>query len=393
LILRHRFSRIDLALLILEWHLRRLGPFGTVPLKIGIYLHLLFHFEMIEREKVAEAARAIKEYFSPVDPGEFEVETGIGAGDFREIVPQDFDGQIFAIDGSNVVVFDLGNISLNQIKAGYVVYRGTEWQRTVITYDDLFTADRENYRQQFNRYRKGIFGLEESFELKSEEELDRISTFFRDLQEHVALYEAAKEAKEGDVVLYDGGFSLWREPYYREVLKRIREVLNRIFERAEESGADLLAVSKSSKLSWGRGISRPLIGSADRFGSETVPDKPWCVRLSGKKVMPEEPWHGKTYVAKFHPLATHAFRIDAPDCTAEHIDEVLGRVAMYARSSESLGYPHALFRAHQDLKIPVQERNFNRLTLFEGLRVEGLTEQEIRGALDYHEILDGLRRR
>ncbi len=341
---------------------------------------------MIEREKVAEAARAIKEYFSPVDPKEFEAETGIRGSDFCEIVPQEFDGQIFAIDGSNVVVFDLGNVSLNRIRAGYVVYRGTEWQKTVVTYDDLFTADRENYRRHFDRFRRGIFGLAEPFELKTEEELDRISTFFRDLQEHVALSEAIKEAKEGDVILYDGGFSLWRDPYYREVL-------NWIFERAEERSVDLLGVSKSSKLSWGGEISRPLIRSADYIGSGAVPDKPWRVQLSGKKVMREEPWRGKTYVAKFHPRSTHAFRIDAPDQAAEHIDEVLGRAAMRARSSESLGYPHALFRAHQDLKIPIQERNFTRLSLFEELRAEGLNEREIQGALDYHEILDGLSRR
>jgi len=341
---------------------------------------------MIDREKLAETARTIKDYFSPVDPGEFEAETGILGRDFREIVPEEFDGDIFAIDGSNVVVFDLGNVSLNRIRAGYVVYRGTEWQKTVITYDDLFTADRKNYPLYFNRYRRGIFGMKEPFELESEEELDRIPTFFRDLQEHVALSEAAKEAKKGDVILYDGGFSLWRDPYYREVL-------NWIFELAEERSVDLLGVSKSSKLSWGGEISRPLIRSADYIGSGAVPDKPWRVQLSGKKVMTEDPWRGKTYVAKFHPRSTHAFRIDAPDHVAEQIDVVLGRVAMYARSAESLGYPHALFRAHQDLKIPMQERNFTRLSLFEELRGEGLTETQIRGALDYHEILDGLSRR
>jgi len=341
---------------------------------------------MIDREKLAETARAIKDYFSPVDPGEFEAETGILDRDFREIVPEEFDGNIFAIDGSNVVVFDLGNVSLNRIRAGYVVYRGTEWQKTVVTYDDLFTADRENYRLHFDLYRKGVFDIKEPFKLESKEELDRISTFFRDLQEHVALAEAAKEAKEGDVILYDGGFSLWRDPYYREVL-------NWIFELAEERSVDLLGVSKSSKLSWGGEISRPLIRSADYIGSGAVPDKPWRVQLSGKKVIREDPWRGKTYVAKFHPRSTHAFRIDAPDHVAEQIDVVLGRVAMYARSAESLGYPHALFRAHQDLKIPMQERNFTRLSLFEELRGEGLTETQIRGALDYHEILDGLSRR
>jgi len=360
--------------------------FDPSSLKISIYTDLLSPFKMIEREKVAEAACAIKEYFSPVDPEKFEAETGIRRSDFCEIIPQEFDGQIFAIDGSNVIVFDLGNVSLNRIRAGYVVYRGREWQKTVVTYDDLFTADRENYRQHFDRYRRGIFDIKEPFKLESKEELDRISTFFRDLQEHVALSEAVSEAKAGDLVLYDGGFSIWSDPYYREVL-------NKIFEQAKGREVALMAVSKSSKLSWGRGISRPLVKSTDHAGSKTIPDGPWRVLLTGKKAIDEDPWRGKTYVAKFHPLATHAFRIDAPDHVTEQIDEVLGRAAMYARSSESLGYPHALFRAHQDLKIPIQERNFTRLSLFEGLRAEGLNEKEIRGALDYHEILDGLRRR
>lgn len=205
---------------------------------------------MIEREKVAEAARAIKDYFSPVDPGEFEAETEIGASDFREIVPQKFDGQIFAIDGSNVVVFDLGNVSLNRIRAGYVVYREREWQKTVVTYDDLFTADRENYRHHFNRYRKVIFGLTEPFELKTEEELDRISTFFRDLQEHVALSEAVSEAAAGDLVLYDGGFSLWRDPYYREVL-------NKIFENAERRGRTFWPSANRASSPGGEGSQGP----------------------------------------------------------------------------------------------------------------------------------------
>jgi len=124
---------------------------------------------MIEREKLAEAARALKEYLAPVDPDEFEVETGIRESDFREIVPRDFDGRIFAIDGSNVVVFDLGAVSLNRIRAGYVVYRGTEWEKTVVTYDDLFVADRENYQRSFDRFRRGIFGLDEPFRLKTAE--------------------------------------------------------------------------------------------------------------------------------------------------------------------------------------------------------------------------------
>ena len=355
-------------------------------LKIGIYIDRQPKSEMIEREKVSEAARTLREYLAPVDPDEFEVETGIRESDFREIVPQEFDGRIFAIDGSNVVVFDLGAVSLNRIRAGYVVYRGTEWEKTVVTYDDLFVADRENYQRSFDRFRRGIFGLDEPFRLKTAEELDRMATFYRDLQEHVALFEAVLEAEASDLVLYDGGFSLWREPYHREVFTSI-------FERAGERGVALLAISKSSQLSWGRGIARPLLRSVDRVGCAAVSGSPWLVQLSGRRAMREEPWGGETFATRLHPGSTHAFRIDAPGRAAESIDEILGRVAFYSSSSESPGYPHALFRAHQEMKIPIQERNFTRLSLFEELRRLGFAQGDIRGALDYHEILDSIKRR
>jgi hypothetical protein len=274
-----------------------------------------------------------------------------------------------------------------------VAYHGTEWQKTFITYDKLFVADvgdysedEGGYSKQFDLYLREVFNLEGPFKIDSQKELDRISTFFRDLQEYVALYEAVKNANLGDVVLYDGSFFLWRDPYYVEVL-------DLIFEEAKDRGVDILGVSKSSKLPLSRRTSRPLIRSTDYIGSSLITDKPWFVELSGKNVIREESRRGKTYVAKFHQRSTHAFRIDAPEHVTDHIEEALSHVSAYSRSAESLGYPHALFRAHQDIKIPVHENKFIKLSLFESLRSKGLTEQQIRSALNYHEILDALRRK
>jgi hypothetical protein len=59
------------------------------------------------------------------------------------IEPIDFDGDIHAIDGSNIVVCDWSVAHLNRIRAGYAVYKGRNWRRTVITYDDVFLADPE----------------------------------------------------------------------------------------------------------------------------------------------------------------------------------------------------------------------------------------------------------
>jgi len=362
-------------------------------LKIGIYIKFQPQCEMIDKEKLAAAAEDIKSYFSPIEFDEYEAETGIRESDFREIVPLEFDGQIFAIDGSNVVVFDLGYVTLNHIRAGYVVYHGTEWQKTVITYDNLFNADVGDYSEddggystQFDHYLRDKFNLEGPFKIDSKKELDRISTFFRDLQEYVALYEAVKNANVEDVVLYDGSFFLWRDPYYIEVL-------DLIFEEAKNKGVDILGVSKSSKLPLSRRTSKPLIRSTDYIGSSFITDKPWFVELSGKKVIRDESRRGRTYVAKFHQRSTHAFRIDAPEHVTGHIEEALSHVSNYSRSAESLGYPHALFRAHQDIMIPINENNFIKLSLFESLRSKGLTEQQIRCALNYHEILDALRRK
>jgi hypothetical protein len=348
---------------------------------------------MIDKEKLAAAADEIKSYFSPIEFDEYEAETGIRESDFREIVPRESDGRIFAIDGSNVVVFDLGNVTLNHIRAGYVVYHGTKWQETVITYDNLFAADVGDYSEddggyskQFDLYLRDVFNLEGPFKIDSKKELDRISTFFRDLQEYVALYKAVKVADEGDAVLYDGSFFLWRDPYYVEVL-------DLIFKEAKNKGVDILGVSKSSKLPLSRRTSRPLIRSTDYIGSSLITDKPWFVDLSGKRVIRDESQRGRTYVAKFHQRSTHAFRIDAPEHVIDHIEEVLSHISAYSRSAESTGYPHALFRAHQDIKIPANENKFIKLLLFESLRTKGLTEQQIRCALNYHEILDMLRRK
>jgi NurA-like 5'-3' nuclease len=54
-----------------------------------------------------------------------------------------------------------------------------------------------------------------------------------------------------------------------------------------------------------------------------------------------------------------------------------------------LGYPHALFRAHRDIRITDQEGAFIRLQLLDLLGEKGSSESQIREALlDYHDVLD-----
>jgi hypothetical protein len=241
-------------------------------------------------------------------------------------------------------------------------------------------TDKRSYKWQFENYLKGIFNLHEFF-LKNEE-LDRLSTYFRELQEYIALKEAIDEAQRGDLVLYDGGFT-WKE-------RPLGKVLEKIFLAAEEKGVDLLGVSKSSSLSYGSAIQRPFLQHTSFAGSVLAPGLPWYVRLRDKNIDPgPDGWDGEIYVTRLDGRSDHAFRVDAPSYLSDRVGSPLGKLSAYSCSSECLGYPHALFRAHRDIRITDQEGAFIRLQLLDLLGEKGSSESQIREALlDYHDVLD-----
>jgi len=337
---------------------------------------------MVGKDRLEAVAGIIREYLSMSSDDQYLMATGVSPDDFIHMPGEGYDGQTFAIDGSNMVILDWSVARANHIRAGYVVYRGRQWLKTVTTFDDIFLADTKSYQEQFLRYLRAAFGLDR-FRL-DETELERLSTYFRELQEYLALSLALQEAKEGDLVLYDGGFALWKDRPFGQVLELI-------FERAAKKGVDLISVSKSSTFSWGQGISRPFLQHTGRLGRHYVPGRSWYLDLSGKRLEPNpspEKWAGRIYVAMFHPLAERAFRVDVPPYLVGRVGSVLAHAACYSGSAESLGYPHALFRAHHELKINQEEGHLLRLRLLDALGTSGLSEEEVRGSLDYHEILD-----
>lgn len=331
-----------------------------------------------EKSHLAAIAELIRDRIALNGTDQYCTETGVCKDDFIEIVPQDFEGQIFAIDGSNVPVCNWSVASLNKICAGYAVYKGCDWQRTVIMYDDIFLADRENYRDWFELYLKSFFGLNE-FALEKTE-LDRLSTYFRELQEYIALKDAVASASSGDVILYDGSFDVY-EP--------LRSALKKILRDANEKGVDLLGISKSSAISWGEGISRPFVQHTSYAGSVFVPGLPWCLSLKGKKVRPVPNWDGETFITRFEGRSGHAFRVDVPAYMTDRIGSALGKLIMHSCSAECLGYPHALFRAHRDIRIRDKEGHFLKLELMDVLSDMGIGEPQIRILMqDYHDVME-----
>ncbi len=324
-------------------------------------------------------AELIRDYISIGGIDQYCAETGVHKDDFIEIKPCDLEGMIFAIDGSNVPICDWSVASLNKICAGYTVYRGSDWQRTVITYDDVFLADGERYAEEFESFLKDFFGLRR-FSL-DKTELDRLSTYFRELQEYIALGDAIECADKGDIILYDGGFT-WKE-------RPLGEVLVETFKAAEKKGIDLIGVSKSSAISWGKGTSRPFVQHTSYVGSVVIPGLPWYLSLKNKNVNNLPNWDGETCIVRFNGNSELAFRADLPRYMTGRIRSALGKLVMHSCSAECPGYPHALFRAHRDIRIKDQEGRFLKLKLMDILSDMSFSESQIRVLMqDYHDVME-----
>ena len=334
---------------------------------------------MLSDRRLSVVAELIRDHISLDGIDRYCAETGVQSRDFVKVEPCEFEGELFAIDGSNVSVCNWSTANLNLIRAGYVVYRGRDWQRTVITYNDIFLADPRMYREVFDPYLEQIFN-QKGIEFK-ESDLDRLSSYFRELQEYIALDDAVKEARSGDLILYDGSF---------EVFEPLRESLQVVFSRAEEKGVALLAIAKSSSLLWGEGISLPFVQHTSIAGSILAPGVPWYLNLKDKKVEHSQgKWGGETYIVRFSGQSERAFRVDAPKYLESEIGPIFGKLAAYSCSAECLGYPHALFRAHRDIRINEKEGGFTWLKLMEMLSQEGLSLSQVKILMqDYHDILE-----
>ena len=334
---------------------------------------------MREERRLSMVAELIRDHIHLEGIDQYLKSTGIKESDFVPIKPAGFSGEIFAVDGSNAALCGWMTARVNLIRAGYAVYRGREWQRTAITFDDLFLADPLLCQSNFDPYLEHYFGLK-GIDLQ-ESDLDRLSSYYREMQEYLAINDALDHASPGDIILYDGSF---------EVFEPLRAVLSVIFTRAGEREVSLLAVSKSSSLSWGDEITRPFVQHTALAGSRLCPGQAWCLSLKDKNVdAGQGRWGGQSYVVCFSGQTSLAFRVDAPAYLSQDMGAILGKLVDHSSSAESMGYPHALFRAHMDIRITEQEAAGARQRLMARLMEMGMTIGQIRMLmLDYHDILE-----
>jgi hypothetical protein len=126
------------------------------------------------------------------------------------------------------------------------------------------------------------------------------------------------------------------------------------------------------------------------LGSQFLPGVPWYLDLKDKSIEHgQNKWDGATFVARFDGRSGRAFRVDVPSYLEDRIGEVIAKTAAYSNSAECLGYPHALFRAHRDIRITEQEGHFMKLELMSLISEMGLGKSQFEMLIeDYHDVLE-----
>ncbi len=145
---------------------------------------------------------------------------------------------------------------------------------------------------------------------------------------------------------------------------------------AARHGVHLAAVSKRSDLAAG-GV--PLLYRVKRQGNAAMPGQRWLYPLSEERGI---------YIAKLHPAAPYAFRVDVNPLD-EARRQVLRQLAALSDDVVTLGYPYPLAAVHRAAVITAGEASYQRRLLRERMLHEGMTRDDWEGLFyDYHTYLE-----
>lgn len=288
---------------------------------------------------VAEAAQEIARLAVPRPPPT--------AGRFLPIGLPPAAGSCRAVDGSHAVLVDNGSLWVVATRVAAVAWPGP---RRIPADPTLHVARPEQAEDQVAALYARL-GAEPPAVRSAEVYAQAI----RAAEETAVAIEAAREAGSGGLLLVDGAL--------RGLPPVPQTLADRVVEAAASAGATVVGVSKRSAVADADG---PLVQRLQESG----PPGRWAVEL--------EPG---VFVARLHPRARHAFRVDAPDLAA------LARAAAFCDDAVYPGYPYPLALAHNAVAITAQEARDLASRLSDEVRRVG--GPEAAAALrDFHEVLD-----
>ena len=336
------------------------------------------------RDAIRRIAGRIREYTPPDLAGRFAAAGGYDALSYRRCSPR-FDGAVSAVDGSNTVILDAGSFAVAAVRASVSSYSGGSRLHHRTTPLQVVTVNPGRGNEDFDEIYHDCFNCPPKVHLDHEDPVQNTAVI-RDTLEFWAAMEMAAEVDAGDLIVLDGTLQV-RHASHDEVVERLLNLCNL-------RGVLIAAVTKRTSLTWGGG--HPIVPAAEGLARDLGVREPWYLRVSAAGGLIDRretrPWkqRGEQYVARLHPQAQRAFKVEIPTYYGPGmVEEVFSALAAYADDGRVAGYPYPLLDAHLTTKIGRDAVEQVRQDIIRGMDRLGMSLADYTGIFgDYHDEFD-----
>jgi len=314
----------------------------------------------------------------------FSACSGFDAGSYRPC-SSSFDGAVCAVDGSNAIILDAGSFAVAAARASASAYAGGVRTCHRTTPLEIVTVNPGTGNEDFDTLFRDCFRYPPKVHLDHDDPI-RNSAVVRDTLEYWAATEMAGELNTGDLLVLDGTLQV-RHASHDEVIESLLNLCNL-------RGILIAAVTKRTSLTWGSG--HPIVPAAEGLARDLAIPEPWylCVSAAEGLIDREEThrWklRGGQYVARLHPRAQRAFKVEIPKYyNPDTVERVFSALACYADDGRVTGYPYPLLDAHLTTKIGADAVEQIRQGIIRGMDKLGMNLADYTGIFgDYHDEFD-----
>jgi hypothetical protein len=304
--------------------------------------------------------------------------SGLRASDFSACASV-WPGAVAAVDGSNATLLESRSFSIAAVRAAVSCFQDKARLRLGRTSLRLVGIPAQGECRDFVDMYRECFSEAPDTPLRGDDRSGPAGVI-RDTLEYAAALETIEQLGGGDVLLLDGSLRVSHASH----LPVLREMLR----TAGSRGVLVGAVTKHTQLTWedGHPLVQAVSGWADRLGVAA----PWYVAIPSSLLdgIPHQQWgRGLIYVAKLHPRALTAFKVEIPDYAApEDVERIFTACAAYADDGRIPGYPYPLMDAHRTVCIGEDTVDQIRQDLIRGFAAVGMNRNEFHQIFgDYHE--------
>ncbi|WP_250987359.1 DNA double-strand break repair nuclease NurA [Methanoculleus oceani] len=336
------------------------------------------------RDAIRRVAGRIREAAPEDLAGQFSVAGGFDAASYRRCRPE-FGGAVCAVDGSNTIVLDAGSFAIAAVRASVSAYAGGTrlCHRKTPLY--VVTVNPGAGNEDFDSLFYDCFHCSPKVHLDHDDPI-RNTAVVRDTLEFWAATEMAAELDAGDLIVLDGTLQV-RHASHDEVVENLLNLCNL-------RGVLIAAVTKRTSLTWGGG--HPIVPAAEGFARDLGVPEPWylCVSAAEGLIDRRETYlwkqRGEQYVARLHPRAQRAFKVEIPKYySPEMVEEVFSALAFFADDGRVTGYPYPLLDAHLTTKIGRDAVEQVRQDIIRSMDLLGMNLADYTGIFgDYHDEFD-----